>query len=142
MIAKLLDDVRASSGTSTLMIALLTRLLGGPTRGSVGRHPFTEIASLSANMINAATSARVFRQFWQCWKHGKFEAYDYGEHENQVRCEFFCFFFVFFIICVFFFHINKDGTKTPLNYMEQYNVIDIPVTFVMGLDDRLIGPQR
>ena len=50
-------------------------------------------------------------------------------------------FFLFFLSYVYF-HINKDGTKTPLNYMEQYNVIDIPVTFVMGLDDRLIGPQR
>jgi hypothetical protein len=86
VVAKLLDDVRSSSGSSSVMIALLTRLLGGPTRGVAGRHPFVELANLSANMINAATSARVFRQFWQCWKHRKFEAYDYGENENRLRC--------------------------------------------------------
>jgi hypothetical protein len=48
-------------------------------------------------------------------QHRKFESFDYGAEANQQRF----------------------GSATPLDYMAHYHLIDIPVSFCMGLDDQV-----
>ena len=54
---------------SAVFVAMLTRVVGGAARGPQGEHhPFARIAHLVPNMLNFATSARMFHQFWQMYK--------------------------------------------------------------------------
>jgi hypothetical protein len=115
---KLMADVRGSSAAGSLFVVALTRLLGGQLRPANEHHPFGALPDLARVMTESATSARVFNQFWQMWKHRRFEAYDYGAAANRARY----------------------GTPQPLDYMANYHVIDCPVYFLLGLDDKLIQP--
>lgn len=130
VVTKVLQDVRSSSAPSSLLVTLISLVLGGaaPVNARTGTgvvwgvsHPFTAIHNLVYNTTASATSTRVYKQFWQMWSHGRFEAYDYGSAViNSVR------------------YGTSDGR--PLNYMEHYDVIDIPVHFAMGMQDALIEP--
>ena len=116
---KLMADIRGSSAAGALFVAALTRLVGGQLRPANEHHPFGALPDLARIMTESATSARVFKQFWQIWKHQRFEAYDYGPAEN----------------------LKRYGNARPLDYMANYRVIDRPVFFVLGLDDKLIQPS-
>jgi hypothetical protein len=116
---KLMADIRGSSAAGALFVAALTRLLGGQLRPANEHHPFGALPDLARIMTESATSARVFKQFWQMWSHRRFEAFDYGPAEN----------------------LKRYGTVEPLDYMAHYDVIDRPVFFVLGLDDKLIEPS-
>lgn len=54
--------------------------------------------------------------FYQCYKHNKFEAYDYGKKKN----------------------LEIYGTINPLNYLDHYHLIDIPIHFFISMNDLLI----
>jgi hypothetical protein len=113
---------------SAVLVALLTRVVGGHARGPLQEHhPFSRIATLVPNMLTFATSTRIFKHFWQMRQHRRFEAYDYGAEHNLLRY----------------------GSRTPLDCayaracvracdvcynldMAHYDVIDIPVYFCMG----------
>ena len=74
-------------------------------------------AGLINSMLKYGLSANVGLQFWQNYRAGTFAAFDYGSKEANLRVY---------------------GREKPLNYKENYNLIDIPVHLFVSLDDRLI----
>ncbi|KAM9986075.1 hypothetical protein ACTFIZ_004332 [Dictyostelium cf. discoideum] len=114
IIAKIYHDAMSNLPTKNLLVYLVSRyLLGGDTRN----HPLTTIHNLAYNTFNG-TSVLIYRHFWQIRRSKKFEAYDYGPKKN----------------------LEFYGTNEPLNFLDHYNLIDIPIHFVMGLKDNLIDP--
>ncbi|KAN0027317.1 hypothetical protein ACTFIU_010007 [Dictyostelium citrinum] len=114
IIAKIYHDAMSNLPTKNLLVYLVSRyLLGGDTRN----HPLTTIHNLAYNTFNG-TSVLIYRHFWQIRRSKKFEAFDYGPKKN----------------------LELYGSNEPLNFLNHYNLIDIPIHFVMGLKDNLIDP--
>ena len=61
-------------------------------------------------------STNLCKHFYSIWKSGKFLAFDYGRVRNQ----------------------EVYGTEQPLNYLEHYGLIDIPINFFISMNDALI----
>ena len=74
-------------------------------------------AGLISSMLNYGLSANVGLQFWQNYRTGTFAAFDYGSKKENLRAY---------------------GREKPLNYKENYHLIDIPLNVFVSLDDRLI----
>ncbi|KAK5575150.1 hypothetical protein RB653_010406 [Dictyostelium firmibasis] len=114
IIAKIYHDAMSNLPTKNLLVYLVSRyLLGGDTRN----HPLTTIHNLAYNTFNG-TSVLIYRHFWQIRRSRKFETFDYGPKKN----------------------LELYGTSEPLNILNHYNLIDIPIHFIMGLKDNLIDP--
>ncbi|EGG13630.1 AB-hydrolase associated lipase region containing protein [Cavenderia fasciculata] len=117
IIAKIYHDVISNTPTKDLMVYLGSRfLLGGDTKN----HPLEKIHNLAYNTFSG-TSVKLYKHFWQMRKARKFQAYDYGSKQKN---------------------INVYGTPDPLNFLDHYDVINIPIHFVMGLKDNLIEPEN
>lgn len=113
VIAKMMEDVRKNYSTRNIISFMAYKLLGG----SIDNHAFLKVPCYTLNIF-AGCSAGVFKHFWQIWQSQKFQAYDYGKQGN----------------------IKHYGTPEPLNFLDHYDKIDIPVYFVMGMRDTLIEP--
>ena len=61
-------------------------------------------------------STDLCKHFYEIYRTGKFQAYDYGRKKN----------------------IDQYGTETPLNYLEHYHLIDVPINFFISMNDVLI----
>jgi len=108
-----MEDVRKNYSTRNLLSYMVYKLLGG----SKNDHAFTNVPVYTLNIF-AGCSAGIFKHFWQIWKNQRFEGYDYGKRKNE----------------------EIYGSSEPINFFENYDKIDIPVYFVMGLRDTLIEP--
>jgi len=113
VIAKMMEDVRKNYSSRSIISLMASKLLGG----SIDNHAFTKVPCYSFNVF-AGCPAGVFKHFWQIFKNQKFQAFDYGKDGN----------------------LKHYGTPEPLNLLDHYDSIDIPVYFVMGMHDTLIEP--
>ena len=66
--------------------------------------------------MNFGFSTDMCKHFYQTWKTGQFAAYDYGEKKN----------------------LEVYGSMKPLNYLDHFHLIDIPICFFISLNDTLI----
>eukprot|EP00906_Rhabdomonas_costata_P019919 RCo028980 len=115
VIAKLGRDLHRHPATRTLMCFLAARYVVG---GRASDLPLHSIHNLLFNMLHAGFSLKLHRHFWQFYCAQKFQAYDYGPRTN----------------------LKVYGSLEPLNYLQNYKVIDIPVHIVAGANDSLIPP--
>lgn len=76
-------------------------------------HPIHQVKTQN---IFAGTSTKIYKHFVQIWRSGSFRAFDYGEAGN----------------------LRAYGTALAPRMLENYNLIDVPVHFVMGSKDNLI----
>lgn len=116
LIAKIYHDVMGNSPTKDLLVYLVSRYLLG---GDIKNHPLTTIHNLAYNTFNG-TSVKTYRHFWQIRKSRKFESFDYGPKKN----------------------LEMYGSKEPIDFLDHYDLIDIPIHFIMGLKDNLIDPAN
>jgi len=111
--AKIIEDMNKNYTTRKLASHLAYSLLGGDGDSD---HVVVRVHNLAFHTF--ATSAKVFKHFWQIWKHQRFESFDYG----------------------YFGNIEHYGTERPIDFLANYDKIDIPIYFAMGLRDTLIEP--
>lgn len=78
-------------------------------------NPFSYIHNLAINSFNGV-SAKICLHFWQMYKSGHFQAFDYGPDKNE----------------------ELYGTPTPFDVMEHFDKVDIPFHFTAGKKDALI----
>ncbi|GAM20357.1 hypothetical protein SAMD00019534_035320 [Acytostelium subglobosum LB1] len=114
--AKIYHDLMSNTPTKDLMVYLVSRFLLG---GEMKNHPLEKIHNLAYNTFSG-TSVKTYRHFFQIRKAKKFQAFDYGKQKNM----------------------ELYGTPYPLNFLDHYDVINIPVHFIMGLNDNLIEPHN
>eukprot|EP00164_Ancoracysta_twista_P002456 GFYU01003255.1.p1 GENE.GFYU01003255.1~~GFYU01003255.1.p1 ORF type:complete len:478 (-),score=148.59 GFYU01003255.1:64-1344(-) len=114
MIVKLVEDIKRLPAMRALFSWMLALLLGGDSK----ENPFTYANSMALNTLFSGTSSKVFKHFWQIFKTGRFQPWDYGKEKN----------------------LEMYGSEQPPNYLELYHTIDIPVHFILGLQDKLIDP--
>lgn len=114
--AKAVHTVMNSPALSTLAAYTLSRGLFG---GNVTEFPFLKVHNIAYNSFTG-TAVKIYRHFWQMYKAGKFQAYDYGEARNR----------------------QVYGQPKPIDFLENYDVIDIPIHYCIGLSDNLITPSN
>ncbi|KYQ92457.1 AB-hydrolase associated lipase region containing protein [Tieghemostelium lacteum] len=117
VIAKIYHDVISNAPTKELLTYLASRYLLG---GDIVDHPLTKIHNLTYNTFNG-TSVKLYKHFWQLRKSCKFQTFDYGSAKKNM---------------------DAYGTKDPIDILDNYQVIDIPIHFIMGLKDNLIHPSN
>ena len=95
------------------MTYLSSRILGG---SKVGDSPVWKSAKIASSVFQFGFSADLGKHFYSLWQTGKFQAFDYGRKRNVV----------------------EYGTEKPLNYLDHYHLIDIPIHFFISINDTLI----
>jgi len=115
LVTKMAMDAFNSGAISDLMLYFATKFVFG---GDPLAHPLQRVPSLSYNLTG--TSVMMCKHFWQIRSTNKFCAYDYGPEEN----------------------LKLYGTPKPVDYLEHYDKIDIPIHFCIGLKDVLIPPTN
>jgi len=113
LIAKLMEDVNENYTMRNIASYLSYKLLGGKVKD----HAFVKIHNITYNIF-AGTSVRVYKHFLQLWKTQRFQAFDYGKQRN----------------------LQEYGTPQPIDFFKNFDKIDVPIYFVMGLCDTLIPP--
>jgi len=114
--AKATHDMMNSGAIKDLTAYLVSRFMLG---GDVAEHPLTRIHNLAYNTFTG-TSVKIYKHFWQLYRSGKFQAYNYGPHKNR----------------------QVYGSTIPINFLENFDKIDIPIHFCFGLHDNLIHPEN
>lgn len=111
---KVMEDVKSTNPTKDLFTYIATMLIGG----NIEDHSLNRV-----NMVRwvfTGTPVGVFRHFRQLISYKKFQAFDFGKRKNLV----------------------VYGTEEPINFLNHYDEIDIPVYYMMGLIDNLIRPAN
>lgn len=88
-------------------------VLGGDT---LGDSPVWKSAHLMKSSLMFGFSTDLCAHFYSIWKTGKFVAFDYGKKKN----------------------LHLYGTEKQLDYIEHYDLIDIPIDFFISMNDILI----
>lgn len=114
--AKAFYDLMNSGALGTLAAYGLTRFLFG---GDIEESPVRRIHNMAYNTFTG-TAVPILRHFLQLYYSGKFQAYDYGTARNR----------------------EIYGQPKPIDFLANYDLIDIPVHFCVGLDDNLISPSN
>jgi hypothetical protein len=114
IISKMIEDIKRNYSLRNLLSLFTSKFVGGAKM----EHPFMHAHNTTYNIFSG-TSAGIFKHFWQNWQHQDFEAFDYAPALNE----------------------KNYGTKEPLNIMKNFDKINIPTYFVMGLQDPLIEPM-
>jgi pimeloyl-ACP methyl ester carboxylesterase len=115
LVSKLVQDINNHPATRSLFSSVASRFLLG---GQSNNNPFQYVHNLVYHTFNG-TSVKVLVHLMQMNRSKHFQSFDYGAEENM----------------------NKYGTKTPIRFMEHYDLIDIPVHVVYGDDDRVIPKE-
>lgn len=113
LIAKLVEDINRSYSMRNLISYFLSIIIGGQSE----EHTFVNIHNMTYNIFTG-TSVGIVKHFYQLWRRGRFQAYDYGKERN----------------------LKEYGQEQPIDFFDNYDKIDIPIYFVMGLSDTLIQP--
>jgi pimeloyl-ACP methyl ester carboxylesterase len=113
LVSKVIQDVKNSPAMKDLTSYFMTTLLGG----RASSHPFTKVHNLTYNTF-LGTPVKIFFHFWQIYRARKFQAFDYGPARNLIEYK----------------------QPTPIDMFDNYDKIDIPIYFMMGLLDNLIEP--
>ena len=139
LMAKLTRDGSRFPAVRDLVSFLFTKILGGSYRTFSRRLP-----AIAYKTLSGGCSTKVYRHFRQMFVAGQFQPYDFSceqqaqqqlqeQRQNQkgkVHCE----------------GASENmavyGSAAPPNLLEQYDRIDVPCHFVMGLDDKLIAPSN
>eukprot|EP01104_Vermistella_antarctica_P012043 TRINITY_DN3420_c0_g1_i1.p1 TRINITY_DN3420_c0_g1~~TRINITY_DN3420_c0_g1_i1.p1 ORF type:complete len:672 (+),score=107.56 TRINITY_DN3420_c0_g1_i1:355-2370(+) len=116
-ILKLVLDLQHNPGTRALMSYWIGRLLGGDPTSS--DHTFHAVHDITWHILHG-TGVGIFWHFWYNWRAKKFQAFDYGRDRN----------------------LKEYGQAKPLDFHTRFHLIDVPVHFVFGLEDSLIGPAN
>jgi len=82
----------------------------------VGDSVIFKSAKLMNSLLLFGFSLDMVKQFYEGWKVGKFQAFDYGESKN----------------------LEKYGSKEPTDYLANFGLIDIPIHYFISMDDNLI----
>jgi pimeloyl-ACP methyl ester carboxylesterase len=114
LVSKILEDVNNSFTGRTMISWCVAKVIGG----SIEDNTFVNLRNLTYNVFSG-TSTGVFKHFWQCWIHKRFEGFDYGHSKN----------------------LSLYGTLKPIDFIDNYDKLDLPIYFVMGLNDTLIQPE-
>lgn len=116
IVSKLFQDINNHPAMRSLFATLTSlSLLGGPVKSS----PFQRIHNIWMHTFNG-TSVKVLRHFVQMSAAQKFQAFDYGAKGNMEHYQ----------------------SKEPLDFLENYHLVDVPVTIVYGDDDRIIPAEN
>eukprot|EP01080_Neovahlkampfia_damariscottae_P008068 gene8068-12529_t len=110
--AKIFQDVNNHEGLQSLISYLICVLVLG---GDVKQNPFQHVHNLVFNTFNG-TSAGVLEHFIQMMTTGKFQSFDYGKEKN----------------------LEIYGQKEPINFLDNYHLIDIPVEILYSKNDSVI----
>eukprot|EP00761_Pharyngomonas_kirbyi_P014989 gb/GECH01015020.1/.p1 GENE.gb/GECH01015020.1/~~gb/GECH01015020.1/.p1 ORF type:complete len:773 (+),score=96.25 gb/GECH01015020.1/:1-2319(+) len=111
LVTKVMHDLFSHPATRDLVSYLFSQFLLG---GNLVNLPLRYVHNLVYNF--KGTSVKVLEHFIQMWSTAKFQAYDYGPLRN----------------------LQEYGSEEPLNFLEHYDKIDIPVHIVVGSEDRVI----
>lgn len=117
VLAKLVQDVRALPSTRDLASLVLAKVIGGT---DISMSPFSKVGNMVFNVLLSGASTKLFRHFWQLYESRKFQMYDYGCPEKNLAAY---------------------GSPAPPDLLEHYELINIPVHFLCGSEDRLIPPE-
>jgi hypothetical protein len=90
-----------------------SNVLGGYATGD---SPVWKSAKVFNSVCMFGLSMGLCKHFYMCYKDKKFEAYDYGKKKNLL----------------------VYGTEKPLNYLDHYHLIDIPIHYFISMNDMLI----
>lgn len=111
---KIQNDISSSLPAARDLITHMTSaVLGG---NKFGDSPVWKSAHLMKSSLMFGFSTELCEHFYSIWKTGQFLAYDYGRKKN----------------------IERYGTVKPLNYIDHYHLIDIPINFFISMNDILI----
>lgn len=114
--AKVLQDLRRVPATRDLVSLVLVHLIGGDVR----LNAFSQIGNFGFNVMLSGTSSKVLEHFMQIFSAKKFQLFDYGTKSAN---------------------LVHYGSPYPPNVLDLYHLIDIPVHFLCGEEDRLIPPE-
>lgn len=114
-VTKLIEDMNRNYSSRILLSYIARMLVGGNKDDMI--HALIRMHNLAMN--TGGTSVKVFKHFYQIYRNQKFEAYDYGPRINN----------------------EQYGQPDPIDFFENYDKIDIPIWFAMGLLDTLITPK-
>jgi hypothetical protein len=115
-VAHFLDYAKQSHRIVKQMVSVAGNFMMG---GGSQYFPLVNGVNLSVYPIGR-TSIKVIRHGLQCKDQGLFLAYDHGSDAEN---------------------LNRYGQVQPPNYLDFYDVIDVPVSFCAGGDDRLIPAE-
>eukprot|EP00347_Sterkiella_histriomuscorum_P015983 403354949 len=113
LLQKVHRDVRGLPAASDLITYLSSHTLGGY---KTGESPVWKSAQIIKSFFQFGFSSDLGKHFYTNWKTDKFQAFDYGRKKN----------------------IAVYGTEKPLNYLDHYHLIDIPIYFFISMNDTLI----
>ncbi|KAL0481687.1 lipase [Acrasis kona] len=113
LVSKLVQDVNNHPALRSLLASIASNMLLG---GQSSNNPFQYVHNLVYHTFNG-TSVKVLLQLAQMNRSGHFQSFDYGSEQKNM---------------------DKNGSSTPIRFMDHYDLIDIPVNIVYGEDDRVI----
>eukprot|EP01134_Creolimax_fragrantissima_P001458 CFRG1458T1 len=117
LVAKASEDIIAAKPFRRFMSLFLESLLGTPH--TYEHYAFDAVHNFTFNTLTG-TPKGVFYFFWNNYRQQRFLGYDYGPEGN----------------------LDEYGSEEPTDWMDNYDAIDIPTFFVIGLGDNLIYPEN
>lgn len=112
---KIHKDVKSLPATNDLMTYISSRILGGK---SIGESPIAKSAKILSSMLLFGFPTNLVEHFYTClYREQKFQAFNFGSKEKNLAAY---------------------GTEQPLNYLENYHLIDIDVNYFISMNDFLI----
>jgi hypothetical protein len=109
---KLQQDLTVLPASRDFLAYLSSLLMGGPSSGN----SFIESAQVVRSLLQFGFSMGIPKHIFQLYQSQKFQAFDHGKEVN----------------------LKMYGTIKPPSYADDYNLIQIPITFFVSMDDKLI----
>jgi pimeloyl-ACP methyl ester carboxylesterase len=112
---KIIQDFKNHQALKALLSYFVSYFILG---GNPKDNPVQYVHNLVYHTFNA-TSTKVLQHFQQMHETGEFCSFDYGRYKN----------------------LEVYGQKTPLNFVENYDKIDIPVHIMYSKNDKVIPEE-
>lgn len=112
---KILQDIKNHAPIKALASWFVSQFVLG---GNVSDNPIQYVHNLVYHSFNG-TSLKVLDHFYQMHYSNQFLAYDYGEKKN----------------------LEIYGQKTPINFLDNYDKIDIPIHIIYSKKDNIIPEE-
>jgi len=110
--AKLKTELDVMPASRDLISYCSSLVVGGNSSGTT----FMQSAQLMRSVLQFGFSMGIPKHIYQLYQSEKFQAFDYGEAMNQ----------------------RMYGTAEPYAYQDHFDLIGIPITLFISMDDRLI----
>lgn len=113
--SKLHTDIKSLPATSDLVTYLTSKVMGGK---AFGESPIGKSAKIISSMLLFGFPIELVDQFYySLYRAKKFQAYDYKDKKKNMEAY---------------------GSERPLNYLENYHLIDIDIHYFISMNDFLI----